>query len=81
MRTAIDAAGRLVVPKRIRDALGLRGGDAVEIDERDGVIEIRPVAGELEVRETAEGPVAHALHLPPPLTDELVRETLEHLRR
>lgn len=32
MRTTIDAAGRVVVPKPIRDAAGLVGGVAVEIE-------------------------------------------------
>jgi hypothetical protein len=27
MRTTIDSAGRLVIPKRIRDRLGLRGNE------------------------------------------------------
>lgn len=40
MRTTIDSAGRLVVPKAIRDRLGLRGGDAVEVEERGGRIEV-----------------------------------------
>jgi len=40
MRATIDQAGRLVIPKRIRDRLGLRGDEQVEITERDGRIEI-----------------------------------------
>ena len=32
MRTTIDGAGRVVVPKRIRDAAGLIGGAEVEIE-------------------------------------------------
>ncbi len=33
MRTTIDSAGRIVVPKALRDWLGLRTGDAVDISE------------------------------------------------
>lgn len=36
MRTTIDAAGRVVIPKPIRDALGLVGGTEVDV-ELDGV--------------------------------------------
>ncbi|AMC51622.1 antitoxin VapB40 [Mycobacterium tuberculosis variant bovis BCG] len=31
-----------MIPKRIRERLGLRGNDQVEITERDGRIEIEP---------------------------------------
>ena len=42
MRTTIDKAGRIVV-KGMRDALGLTGGNEVEIALVDGRIEIEPV--------------------------------------
>jgi len=49
MRTTIDKAGRIVVPKRLRDRLGLQPGTEVEIDEDCGglrmeVVEARPRA-------------------------------------
>lgn len=31
MGTTVDAAGRLVIPKALRDAIGLAGGGAVEV--------------------------------------------------
>jgi AbrB family looped-hinge helix DNA binding protein len=42
MRTTIDRAGRLVIPKAIRDRAGLEPGMEIEIGCRDGVIEIVP---------------------------------------
>lgn len=36
MRTTIDSAGRIVVPKKLRDRLGLTGGTEVVIEE-DGL--------------------------------------------
>lgn len=80
MRTTIDAAGRVVVPKAIRDRLQLAGGSELDIDERDGLIEIRPVADQLAVAQTQEGPVAVAPSAGPPLTDDLVRQALERVR-
>ncbi len=79
MRTTIDRAGRVVVPKVIRERLQLTGGE-VEIVERDGVVEIRPVADDIDVVETPEGPVASARRARPALTDVIVRETLEAVR-
>lgn len=45
MRTTIDAAGRIVVPKTVRDRLALTAGAEVEVElVGDGVL-LRPVAG------------------------------------
>ena len=81
MRSTIDRLGRVVVPKPIRDRLRLQGGEPLEIDERDGVIEIRPVATDVAIVDTPEGPVAAPREPLPPLTDALVRDTLEQVRR
>ncbi|MCZ7590053.1 MAG: AbrB/MazE/SpoVT family DNA-binding domain-containing protein [Gaiella sp.] len=81
MKTAIDRLGRVVVPKPIRDKLGLLGGEALEVEERDGVIELRPAVTEVRTIDTPEGPVARPLEKLPPLTDEHVRDTLEQVRR
>lgn len=45
MRSTIDKAGRLVVPKVLRDRIGLRAG-AVELIADGTGIRIEPVAGE-----------------------------------
>lgn len=70
-----------MIPKRIRDRLGLRGNEQVEITERDGRIEIEPAPTEVEL--VREGSVLVALpdRPLPPLTDEIVRETLDRVRR
>jgi hypothetical protein len=81
MRTTIDSAGRLVIPKRIRDRLGLRGNDEVEVTERDGRIEIEPAPTRVELIREGSVLVARPESSLPPLTDEIVRETLDHVRR
>jgi AbrB family looped-hinge helix DNA binding protein len=45
MRATIDSAGRLVIPKLLRDRLGLRPGEVEVIAEGAG-IRVEPVAGE-----------------------------------
>lgn len=81
MRTTIDGAGRVVVPKSIRERLQLGGGTEVDIEERNGVVEIRPAAADIEIVDTPEGPVAASRGAVSVLTDEVVRQTLERLRR
>ena len=46
MKTSIDSAGRLVLPKAIRDEANLQPGDPLEVTFRDGRIEIEPAPGE-----------------------------------
>lgn len=81
MRTTIDRAGRVVVPKQLRDLLGLRGGEALEIREAEGRIEIEPVPARIRIEDRTDGPVAVAEDELPPLSDEEVRRTLERSRR
>lgn len=70
-----------MIPKRIRDHLGLRGNEQVEITERDGRIEIEPAPTEVELVREGAVLVAEPHRALPPLTDEIVRETLDRVRR
>jgi AbrB family looped-hinge helix DNA binding protein len=81
MRTTIDRAGRIVVPKALRDALGLVGGEAVEVVARDGRLEIAAAPAQLRLKRVRGGVTAVPDRPLPPLTVELVRETLEQTRR
>jgi AbrB family looped-hinge helix DNA binding protein len=81
MRSTIDAAGRVVIPKALRERLGLTGGEPIEIRERDGTIEIEAAPTPMSLMETADGAVAVPDRDLPPLTDELVRATVERTRR
>ena len=46
METTIDAAGRVVIPKAIRDRLGLKSGTPLRIEAIDGRVEIEAVCDE-----------------------------------
>ncbi len=81
MKSAIDSAGRVVIPKPLRVRLGLDRGRVVEIRERDGRIEIEPAATPMSLARRGGRPVAVPERKLPPLTDTLVRETIERTRR
>ena len=50
MRTTIDSAGRVVIPKPLRDELGLRPG-AVEVTSDGAALRIEPVSSDQVVEE------------------------------
>jgi AbrB family looped-hinge helix DNA binding protein len=81
--TTIDHAGRIVVPKSVRAALGLRGGQRIALRQRDGVLEVEPAAA--PVRTKRSHGVLHATWAGdgprPTLTAGEVRAALEKLRR
>jgi AbrB family looped-hinge helix DNA binding protein len=81
MRTAIDAAGRLVVPKRVREELGLVAGTELELRVVDSRIELEVAATPMRLTKTDDGVVAVADRPMPVLTAEAVRATLERTRR
>jgi AbrB family looped-hinge helix DNA binding protein len=81
MRSTIDGAGRIVVPKALRDALGLKPGQALEIRAGDGRLEIEIAPTRMALRKRGRGMVAVPEGDLPPLTAEEVRETLEKVRR
>jgi AbrB family looped-hinge helix DNA binding protein len=81
MRTAIDRAGRLVIPKALRDSVGITPGQPLDISVRGGRIEIEPAPTPMTLVRQGTGVVAVPDAELPPLTSELVRDTLEQVRR
>ncbi len=79
--TTIDQVGRVVVPKALREALGLTGGARLTIEERDGELVISRVGGGSQVIERDGRLVLVAPDDTDPLTAEQVRELVERGRR
>lgn len=79
MRGTIDAAGRIVVPKPLREELGFAPGAELELDAVDGRLQVAiPSRVQLE-----EGPHGVRFTAPDPaqLTAEQVRLLTERGRR
>jgi AbrB family looped-hinge helix DNA binding protein len=81
MRVAIDGVGRIVIPKPMRDILGIDGPTELELTERDGALELTVpyIKAHLEERDgftviVPDEPVRT-------LTTEMVREEIERSRR
>lgn len=81
MKVALDSAGRIVIPKSLRQALGLKPGQALEIRAGDGRLEIEIAPTPMRLKKRGKGVVAVPEAGLPALTAEQVRETLEHIRR
>jgi AbrB family looped-hinge helix DNA binding protein len=77
MRTTIDKAGRVVIPRPLRDEVGLRAGE-VEVVVDGAGIRIEAVAGE------GLSEIGGRLVIPPsgvPIDDRLVRDMRDADRR
>ena len=80
MKTTIDSAGRVVIPKRVREAAGLEPGAEVTVDFRDGKIQIEAAGQPVKVVRKGSFYVLRAPKGTPPLTVEKVNEILERVR-
>ncbi len=72
MRTTIDRAGRLVIPKELRDRIGLQPGE-VDVEVDGAAVRVEPVASDrVEERD--------GLLLVPPTATKLSDEDVARLR-
>jgi AbrB family looped-hinge helix DNA binding protein len=78
MHVSIDSAGRVVVPKRLRDELGFSPDTPLEIDVVDGHLELSAPHEPAKLITGPHGPSIAATGTP--ITDEDVRRTLEAVR-
>lgn len=81
MKTTIDGAGRLVIPKEIRRQAGLGPGIAVNVEWQDGRIQIEPAYLDVRLEWRGRLLVAVPESSIQPLTVEDVEDTRQALRR
>lgn len=77
MKTTIDSAGRLVIPKELRREAGLQPGTELEIRWRQGLIEIEPAPLPVKLKKRGRFLVA----LPDQPIERLTNETVQRTRR
>lgn len=81
MNVTIDRVGRLVVPKAVRDELGLEAGTRLEVRVCEGRLELEPVPTPMRLVRRGKGLVATTEEPLPRLGVEDVRAVTETLRR
>jgi AbrB family looped-hinge helix DNA binding protein len=81
MKAAMDAAGRVVIPKALRLTLGFKPGQVLEARVTDGRLEIEAAPTAMNLKKRGKGLVAVPEEKLPSLTEQQVRETLERIRR
>ncbi len=81
IETTMDSAGRLVVPKAIREAAGLVAGQPLAISVTAGGIEIAPAPRAIRAVRKGRLTVAVPLEEGPSLSRETVRATQAVVRR
>jgi AbrB family looped-hinge helix DNA binding protein len=74
----IDKAGRLVLPKQVRDALQIRPGDSLELESSEDRVTLRPARGTARVYKQQGMWVLHGDALLPP---NAVEDTIRRVRR
>jgi AbrB family looped-hinge helix DNA binding protein len=80
MKSTIDQAGRLVIPRELRRAAGLEPGMALDLRIEDGAVIIEPAPLPVTMKRRGRFVVAHASVPVPPLAARTSEETREQLR-
>ncbi len=80
MTATMDAAGRLVIPKSVREAAGFPVGVPLEVTFHDGRIEIAPLPVSVTIEPRGHLYVAVAGQGQPSLTASAVDATLARIR-
>ncbi|MGH7821495.1 MAG: AbrB/MazE/SpoVT family DNA-binding domain-containing protein [Candidatus Binatia bacterium] len=81
MKSTMDKAGRLVIPKEIRREAGIAPGTPLEIRYRQGRIEIEPEPLPVKLEREGRLLVARPARSVEPLNADVVEATRRRLRR
>jgi AbrB family looped-hinge helix DNA binding protein len=81
MKTTIDAAGRVVIPKAVRIEAALEPGMDLMVRCRDGRVEIEPVPLPVKLVKRGHFLIAEPRVRVPPLSHETVERTRDRVRR
>ena len=81
MRVAIDGVGRLVIPKRLRDELGVQGPTDLELTAVDGRLEVTGADVPARVEDRDGFPVIVAHEAMAPMSVAEAAEAVERVRR
>lgn len=74
MKTTIDKAGRIVIPRNIRDRIGLADGGEVNVELDGAAVRIEPIStGEL----VEQDGLLFVPRVGEPITDEMVRDLID----
>ena len=77
-KLTLDKAGRIVLPKPLRDELQLEPGDTLELETSGEEIVLRPARGSAQLRKKQGVWVFRSCE---PLTPEMVAKTVREVRR
>src|SRR6266851_6162720 len=77
-KLTLDKAGRIVLPKPVRDKLQLAPGDELELESLDDLITLRPLRGTAQLRKKRG---VWVFHCGEPLSAATVEETVAQVRR
>lgn len=74
----VDSAGRIVLPKRVRDKLQLQPGDSLELEASNQEITLRPVRAKARMQRV-DG--MWVVTYGEPIPGNMVEDTMEAVRR
>jgi AbrB family looped-hinge helix DNA binding protein len=80
IQTTIDSAGRLVLPKTVREEAGILPGMALRIIVQEGKIEIEPVPREVRIVQKGRLRIAVPVEDGPSLMETTVQRVRREIR-
>ena len=80
IKTTMDGAGRIVLPKNIRERAGLQPGSPLNVSLRDGRVEIEPAPQEVKLVRRGRFWTAVPLDRAAPISTADIRAALDTVR-